>query len=743
MKRLGNQPDSTSNRRRRTDAGGARPLRFWALPGPALAVLLLVVATLLGAFAVARAQPADDAIRGLTLTSDASGTLTVSWSPVRPRPTDHRINYGPEDESFPSWRDDEGNASSVTNSHTISGLEPGAYKLRLRARYHSGHSIQDFRSGPWSETVTITITVTDPVGRPAPPTGLDAVQIAADQVTPPVVAECSPTGDEFPEDTSTTGRLINRRAEGRISQSCEVDYFRLELSPGDWLVRVDGAELLDVFNGLGRRLSCQLGVTQLAQIDVYALAQRLGSGQPPAQALPRGSNRCDREATDQTASEVHIDLRYADNYFIAVTHHPSQPPPAGGVAYRIAAWPYRPTNSPTQRSLRDGHSSYAFTPFSLATPDALWQVESSDLPELAHGKAGTLAGSFARAAISNAADKDWINLGRLTADRLYYIHVRGADSGNGSLVDPVLVGFYDADGIAIPYLTENVLGPLGDDDSGVGRDSLELFIPSRSGVYYAVVAGKAEGTGSYAVAVEDVTDVSTSEFSDIDFYFSLSGEIELAGRLVPGQPAAGTAKSSDYDSFRPKLVTGRNYRVQVAMAGNAPAHVLHPFPVLTAMFEQRTNNDLEYARKLLSESISQGEYSRRSLEFKAAADLFIDGQVRPSAVWHVVAISNNDEPVRYSILLTDITDTESESELGDVATSGRVMVGGSITGTLSSAADVDWFGFATQQGKQYRIKVRGADSGWRHACRSIPGHHLSPCHCRLCAALRDRRPESD
>ena len=54
-------------------AGNSLPVRKLMV-----AVLLLVVATFLGVFAVAQAQAADGTMTGVTLASDSPGTVTVT-----------------------------------------------------------------------------------------------------------------------------------------------------------------------------------------------------------------------------------------------------------------------------------------------------------------------------------------------------------------------------------------------------------------------------------------------------------------------------------------------------------------------------------------------------------------------------------------------------------------------------------------------------------------------------------------
>ena len=64
----------------------------------------------------------------------------------------------------------------------------------------------------------------------------------------------------------------------------------------------------------------------------------------------------------------------------------------------------------------------------------------------------------------------------------------------------------------------------------------------------------------------------------------------------------------------------------------------------------------------------------------------------------------------YTFVLTDITDSEDDY-LGAEETTGTVAVGGSVTGNLEVDNDVDWFRVRLEEGKSYRVRMRGAESG--------------------------------
>ena len=122
-----------------------------------------------GTFGTLQAQESNGAITGLTLTSDAPGTLTVSWDNASPTPTDYRVDWAKSDEGYKSWKVDEGHnypAPSATTA-TITDLDHDTeYKIRMRARYYKGEHMGSSWGGPWAEA---TITVAgEPADTPTP-----------------------------------------------------------------------------------------------------------------------------------------------------------------------------------------------------------------------------------------------------------------------------------------------------------------------------------------------------------------------------------------------------------------------------------------------------------------------------------------------------------------------------------------------------------------------------------------------
>ena len=133
------------------------------------AILLAAITISTFYFSSAQAQGDDGAITGLTLTSDAPGTLTVSWDTASPTPTDYRVDWAKSTEGYKSWKVDEGHVYPTPDATTttITDLSHDTeYKIRMRARYYKGEHMGKSWGGPWA-TATITVAG-EPAETPTP-----------------------------------------------------------------------------------------------------------------------------------------------------------------------------------------------------------------------------------------------------------------------------------------------------------------------------------------------------------------------------------------------------------------------------------------------------------------------------------------------------------------------------------------------------------------------------------------------
>ena len=101
-----------------------------------------------------------------------------------------------------------------------------------------------------------------------------------------------------------------------------------------------------------------------------------------------------------------------------------------------------------------------------------------------------------------------------------------------------------------------------------------------------------------------------------------------------------------------------------------------------------------------------------SIEFKAPRFYEVEGRNIPARLLVGFELGEyHFEPGDvYTFVLTDITDSEDDY-LGAEETTGTVAVGGSVTGNLEVDNDVDWFKVRLEEGKSYRVSMRGAESG--------------------------------
>ena len=153
-----------------TSDKGLHPKSFQSWRWVFLAAILLAAVTISTFyFSRAQAQGDDGAITGLTLTSDAPGTLTVSWDTASPTPTDYRVDWAKSTEQYKSWKVDEGHIYPTPDDTTATITDLGhdtEYKIRMRARYYKGEHMGKSWGGPWA-TATITVAG-EPAETPTP-----------------------------------------------------------------------------------------------------------------------------------------------------------------------------------------------------------------------------------------------------------------------------------------------------------------------------------------------------------------------------------------------------------------------------------------------------------------------------------------------------------------------------------------------------------------------------------------------
>ena len=377
----------------------------------------------------------------------------------------------------------------------------------------------------------------------------------------------------------------------------------------------------------------------------------------------------------------------------------------------------------------------------------LSEPSGGDLPAGTSASGRAPIGSSVTGNIESATDRDWFRVrfnGRI-GERVYWLELKGADTGDGTLPDPLIVGIYDRQGNYIPF--SHVLGQskTRDNDSGYGRNAITDFTEPCAGDYFVAVAGLEGSTGAYTLSVTDITDTSTSipvesvgETWFVEWGLDtadVGNDVDhLIGNLAPGLPATVPAydpRNSEptelYDTnqrgdagasalFRLGVVPDRDYRLELRVpetTDGRPADV--GFIVFRGYMPYFDLGDVDGGQRSFLYNfwlLADQRNGDVSIEFKAPRFYEVEGRNIPARL--LVAFELGEyhfEPGDvYTFVLTDITDSEDDY-LGAEETTGTVAVGGSVTGNLEVDNDVDWFKVRLEADKSYRIRMRGAESG--------------------------------
>ena len=468
-------------------------------------------------------------------------------------------------------------------------------------------------------------------------------------------------------------------------------------------------------------------------------------GKCPQTAVIEGIHDADGTAIPMTSSSkacsagMYFTPPTKGDYYIAVTGKGStfpgvdQYPFTGADAILVVSVVRNYCAGESAGTLRD-----ALTPLS--------EPSGGDLPAGASTAGRAPIGSSMTGNIESATDRDWFRVrfdGRM-GERVYWLELKGADTGEGTLPDPFIVGIYDRQGNYIPY--SHVLGQskTRDNDSGYGRNAITDFTEPCAGDYFVAVAGYEGSTGAYKLSVTDITDTSTSipgesvgeswfvdwqedrvqEGDDVDY---------LIGNLAPGLPATVPADDPSiseptelYDTnqrgnagasvlFRLSVVPDRDYRLELRVpetTDGRPANV--SFIVFRGYLPYFDLGDVEEGQHSFVYNFWLLDDQRNgdlSIEFKAPRFYEARGRTIPARLFVGFELGEyHFEPGDvYTTVLTDITDSEDDY-LGAEETTGTVAVGGSATGNLEVDNDVDWFRVRLEEGKSYRVRMRGAES---------------------------------
>ncbi len=262
--------------------------------------------------------------------------------------------------------------------------------------------------------------------------------------------------------------------------------------------------------------------------------------------------------------------------------------------------------------------------------------------------------------IETIGDSDWFKIS-LLAGYSYAFDLKGQDTANGTHPDPAL-SLMNASGSLL----------TSDDDSGVGYNALITWTTTYSGVYYLAADAYYDETGTYLLSA------SSDDYA---------GTIASTAMVTVGGTRTGNIETGgDHDWFKINLIAGQKYRFEARGADTANGTLEDPYLSL------RNSTGV-----ILSFDDDSGDGLNSRLEWSAAY----------TGVYFLDANAYQYSKGTYQLSATQLIDDYS----ANTATTGAVAVGGSRSGNIETADDIDWFKIGLSTGFIYTIQLKGAPSG--------------------------------
>lgn len=244
--------------------------------------------------------------------------------------------------------------------------------------------------------------------------------------------------------------------------------------------------------------------------------------------------------------------------------------------------------------------------------------------------------------------------------------------------------FSDADGDTLTYSATTT--------SGSALPSwLSLDVITRTFAGAAPVGG---GDVSVRVTVRDGRGGST--FDDFTIFTAAAGggddytaSTSSTGRVVVNGSAFGTVETADdQDWFRVTLTGGRPYVVDLKGTATSSGTLVDPY--LRGIYSSGGKSQSGTS----DDDAGEGLNARVSFTPSSSGDYFI-------AAGAVGSLTGS-----YTLSVTALDD-----HLASTSTTGDVTPGSSVSGTIESANDRDWFRVSLSAGRSYTIDLAGLDTG--------------------------------
>ena len=329
--------------------------------------------------------------------------------------------------------------------------------------------------------------------------------------------------------------------------------------------------------------------------------------------------------------------------------------PDGGATYYVSAGAFGIYQGPytlTVSEVSDDPDDYAADPATTGT---------------------VVVGGSATGNIYTPGDRDWFAVD-LEAGKIYQFDLEGSSTDGGTLGDPYLRGIYDANGDRIDGTTNN--------NGGGGYNSQVCFTPDESGTYYVSAGGHgySNRTGTYTLTVSDVTDDSGDYAADPT----------TTGMVVVGGSATGDIDPpGDRDWFAVDLEANKMYRIDLEGFWTRAGTLVDPY--LRGIYD--ANGD-----RIDRTTDDDGGVGYNSRVYFTPDE---------GATYYVSVGDALNRIGTYTLTVSDATDDYA----ADRTTTGRVVVGGSVTGDIETSGDRDWFAVELEAGKRYRFDLEGSPTG--------------------------------
>ena len=309
---------------------------------------------------------------------------------------------------------------------------------------------------------------------------------------------------------------------------------------------------------------------------------------------------------------------------------------------------------------------------------AVNEASSGDLPANSSTSGAALVNGQVADTIDTAGDRDWYAVS-LTAGHRYQIDLMGTATNSGTLSDPYLYGLYNSAG--------TLLANSSDDDNGEGANSRVSIEIASSGTYYISAGAYGTATGT---AMLGVTDLGVS---DIAANTATTGTISVGGSV-----SSNIYQSGDQDWFAATLTGGTTYTINLnALTSSAT-------PLSDPLFAGVYNS---------SGSLISGTGND---DFGGTTNSQVSFTPTSSGTYYLAAAGYSSYTGYYTLSVSaggssTTPVTPSTDIAGDASTTGRIAVGSSVTTTIGTAGDRDWYAISLTAGHSYDIALNGHDGG--------------------------------